>query len=229
MPLQLQDGSCRTCQRRPVGSPPDRTARSTGLDDRDERYDRTDRLERNGKMDHRKHPMQEVVTRGTGKKARIPGYHVFGKTGTAQCLSPDGGYVHGKYISSFVCGAPAESPRLLALVVVNQSSVGGETFVAGQSRGNACRGEHFTPIAGLFADLTRRSSVASRSKLEKRRPRRSDPSRKELIPPLAVSVGIHFENPSFTHRGDSRSSTISYPHERLSIVDDCGQTVDQGR
>ncbi len=74
------------------------------------------------------HPMQEVVTRGTGKKARIPGYHVFGKTGTAQCLSPEGGYLHGKYISSFVCGAPAESPRLLVLVVVNQSSVGGETF-----------------------------------------------------------------------------------------------------
>ena len=74
------------------------------------------------------HPMQEVVTRGTGKKARIPGYHVFGKTGTAQCLSPEGGYVHGKYISSFVCGAPAESPRLLTLVVVNRSSVSGETF-----------------------------------------------------------------------------------------------------
>ncbi|WP_010587468.1 peptidoglycan D,D-transpeptidase FtsI family protein [Schlesneria paludicola] len=74
------------------------------------------------------HPMQEVVTRGTGKKAKIPGYHVFGKTGTAQCISPEGGYVHGKYISSFVCGAPVESPRLLTLVVVNQSSVGGETF-----------------------------------------------------------------------------------------------------
>lgn len=73
-------------------------------------------------------PMQEVVTRGTGKKAQIPGYHVFGKTGTAQCLSPEGGYVHDKYISSFVCGAPAESPRLLTLVTVNQSSVGGETF-----------------------------------------------------------------------------------------------------
>jgi cell division protein FtsI/penicillin-binding protein 2 len=74
------------------------------------------------------YPMQEVVTRGTGKKAKIPGYRVFGKTGTAQCLSPEGGYLHGKYISSFVCGAPVESPRLLTLVVVNQSSVGGETF-----------------------------------------------------------------------------------------------------
>ena len=73
-------------------------------------------------------PMHEVVTRGTGKRARIPGYNVFGKTGTAQCISPAGGYVHGKYISSFVCGAPVEDPRLLVLVVVNQSSVGGETF-----------------------------------------------------------------------------------------------------
>ncbi|MDB5342196.1 MAG: Peptidoglycan glycosyltransferase [Schlesneria sp.] len=73
-------------------------------------------------------PMQEVVTRGTGKRARIPGYNVFGKTGTAQCISPHGGYIHGKYISSFVCGAPVEDPRLLVLVVVNQSSVGGETF-----------------------------------------------------------------------------------------------------
>ena len=74
------------------------------------------------------HPMQEVVTRGTGKKARIPGYQVFGKTGTAQSLSPEGGYLHEKYISSFVCGAPVESPRLVTLVVVNQSAVGGETF-----------------------------------------------------------------------------------------------------
>ena len=73
-------------------------------------------------------PMQEVITRGTGKRARVPGYNVFGKTGTAQCLSPSGGYVHGKYISSFVCGAPVEDPQLLVLVVVNQSSVGGETF-----------------------------------------------------------------------------------------------------
>ena len=72
--------------------------------------------------------MHEVVTRGTGKRAQIPGYDVFGKTGTAQCLSPNGGYVHGKYISSFVCGAPVNDPRLLVLVVVNQSTLGGEAF-----------------------------------------------------------------------------------------------------
>ena len=73
-------------------------------------------------------PMQEVITRGTGKKAQIPGYDVFGKTGTAQSLSPHGGYRHGKYIASFVCGAPVETPQLLVLVVVNQATTGGEAF-----------------------------------------------------------------------------------------------------
>ena len=72
--------------------------------------------------------MHDVVLRGTGKKAQLQDFQVFGKTGTSQCLSPDGGYVHGKYISSFVCGAPVETPKLLVLVVVNRSSVGGETF-----------------------------------------------------------------------------------------------------
>ena len=73
--------------------------------------------------------MRQVVTRGTGRKAQLPGVEVFGKTGTAQCLSPHGGYLHGKYISSFVCGAPAEDPQLLVLIVVNQAQGrGGETF-----------------------------------------------------------------------------------------------------
>ena len=74
------------------------------------------------------HPMAEVVTRGTGKRARIAGYNVFGKTGTAQCLSPQGGYVTGKYVSSFLCGGPVENPQLMVLVVVNQASVGSEAF-----------------------------------------------------------------------------------------------------
>lgn len=74
------------------------------------------------------HPMADVVSRGTGKRARVPGYNVFGKTGTAQCLSPEGGYVSGKYVSSFLCGAPVEDPQVLVLVVVNQASVGTEAF-----------------------------------------------------------------------------------------------------
>ncbi|MFO0919656.1 MAG: penicillin-binding protein 2, partial [Planctomycetaceae bacterium] len=88
------------------------------------------------------HPMAEVVTRGTGKRAQVPGYRVFGKTGTAQCLSPEGGYISGNYVSSFVCGAPVEDPQVLVLVVVNQASVGSEAFggkVAAPAAGNMLR------------------------------------------------------------------------------------------
>lgn len=73
-------------------------------------------------------PLSEVVARGTGKKAQLEGYDVFGKTGTAQVLLPSGGYSHGKYVSSFLCGAPAKDPGAIVLVVVNEASVGGEAF-----------------------------------------------------------------------------------------------------
>ena len=65
---------------------------------------------------------------GTGRFAQIEEWPVAGKTGTAQSLSPKGGYRHGKYIASFVCGAPVENPQLLVLVVVNQATTGGEAF-----------------------------------------------------------------------------------------------------
>lgn len=59
-----------------------------------------------------------VVTEGTGTRARIPGYRVAGKTGTAQVLGAGGATVG--YISSFVAFAPAENPRFLALVLLNK-------------------------------------------------------------------------------------------------------------
>jgi cell division protein FtsI/penicillin-binding protein 2 len=69
-----------------------------------------------------------VVERGTGRKAQLAGYSVFGKTGTAQKQSPNGGYQRGHYISSFVAGAPASDPRLVALVVLDDPSKGPEPF-----------------------------------------------------------------------------------------------------
>lgn len=74
-------------------------------------------------------PMVDVVNRGTGRRARIPGYRVFGKTGTAQKLDPaTGQYSSEKHVSSFLCGAPADDPRVLVLVVVNEPAVGNEHF-----------------------------------------------------------------------------------------------------
>ena len=70
-----------------------------------------------------------VVTRGTGKKAFLKGYQVFGKSGTAQKLDvTTGQYSNQLHLSSFVCGAPAHDPRVLVLVAVDEPSVGKDHF-----------------------------------------------------------------------------------------------------
>ncbi len=63
--------------------------------------------------------LKEVVENGTGKRARIKGMAVAGKTGTARKVI-DGQYVRGKYYASFMGFAPADNPRLAAVVVVDQ-------------------------------------------------------------------------------------------------------------
>ncbi len=56
---------------------------------------------------------------GTGKKARIPGFLVGGKTGTAQMVDFEkGGYKRGAYISSFAGFAPAHDPRFVIYISV---------------------------------------------------------------------------------------------------------------
>lgn len=70
-------------------------------------------------------PMVDVVRRGTGTRAQLDGYAVFGKSGTAQKPDPaTGAYSSQLHVSSFLCGAPAKNPRVLVLVVVDEPSVG---------------------------------------------------------------------------------------------------------
>ncbi len=70
--------------------------------------------------------------RGTGHKARINGFSVAVKTGTAQKPVPGKGYVKGKYIASIVGYAPASDPRIAVLVVVDEpkESIWGATVAA---------------------------------------------------------------------------------------------------
>ncbi len=65
--------------------------------------------------------MQTVVTEGgTGTSAFLDGYTVCGKTGTAQKTDESGTYARDKYISSFLGFAPADNPRLVILVVIDE-------------------------------------------------------------------------------------------------------------
>ena len=62
---------------------------------------------------------------GTAQEASIPGYKLAGKTGTAQKPDPKlGGYSKFKYFSSFIGFAPAENPRLMVAVMVDEPTNG---------------------------------------------------------------------------------------------------------
>jgi len=63
--------------------------------------------------------MEDVVTRGTGTLAHVEGYRVAGKTGTAQKPGPDGRYLTGTYIASFLGIVPADRPQLIILVMLD--------------------------------------------------------------------------------------------------------------
>ena len=69
-----------------------------------------------------KKALLEVVEHGTGKKARIEGYSIAGKTGTTYKLDENGAYVKTRLISSFVGFLPAENPTLLAITLLDEPS-----------------------------------------------------------------------------------------------------------
>ena len=73
--------------------------------------------------------MRQVVERGTGKSAKIPGISVFGKTGTAQKLDLlTGTYSDNAWVVSFVCGAPANDPDVIVLVMVDEPTTPGTHY-----------------------------------------------------------------------------------------------------
>jgi len=64
--------------------------------------------------------LKSVVKNGTGKKADLDGFDVAGKTGTAQKYNMEtGSYSKTEFISSFIGFAPADSPRLVILVMID--------------------------------------------------------------------------------------------------------------
>jgi len=88
--------------------------------------------------------LEGVVRDGSGKKAYIEGYRVGGKTGTAQKFE-NGHIAAGKYVSSFVGFFPADAPKYLALVIVDepQGAYYGSVVAA------PCAGEIFQGIISL--------------------------------------------------------------------------------
>lgn len=73
--------------------------------------------------------MMEAVVQGkygSGYKARMPGYIVAGKTGTAQIPNPNGkGYREDKNIGTFIGFAPSKNPQFIMMVRINEPKAEG--------------------------------------------------------------------------------------------------------
>ena len=69
--------------------------------------------------------LERTVNEGGSNKSYIEGYHIGGKTGTAQKVnSVTGGYESGKYISSMAAMAPIDSPEITAFISIDEPSNG---------------------------------------------------------------------------------------------------------
>lgn len=67
-----------------------------------------------------RHALTKVTGEGgTAKAARVPGFEVAGKTGTARRTKPTGGYQEGHYTVSFAGMMPAENPAFVCVVVID--------------------------------------------------------------------------------------------------------------
>lgn len=74
--------------------------------------------------------MEHVVLEGTGKTAKIQGYSVGGKTGSAQIWDPKSKQYLHKYHASFMGFTPVNNPRLVTVITLNGSSLYGGVAAA---------------------------------------------------------------------------------------------------
>ncbi len=120
-------------------------------------------------------PMRQVVERGTARAVRVPDMSIFGKTGTAQKLDEQTGrYAADAWVLSFVCGTPAEDPRLLTLVMVDAPSTPGSHFggtVAAPAAVNILRAaaDRFLNDGGDESELTGSNRITTSDTDSRRR------------------------------------------------------------
>ena len=82
--------------------------------------------------------LERVVKEGTAVGTYIDGYHIAGKTGTANKVnSIDGGYNTGKYVSSFAGMAPASDPKVSLVITIEEPNA--SNYYAAQTAVPAAR------------------------------------------------------------------------------------------
>jgi cell division protein FtsI (penicillin-binding protein 3) len=127
---------------------------------------------------------------GTGHRARVDGFEVAGKTGTAQMVKPAGGYYQNRHVCSFVGFLPADDPRLVILVVlydVGHAHFGGlyAAPVFSEIASGATRDLNITPEHPVF-DVASLFPLPGAARSKSRAPVKAD-YRNDTIPALTGS------------------------------------------
>ena len=105
-----------------------------------------------------KYALESVVQNGTGRNAFIDGYRVGGKTGTAQKVK-DGHYMVGNYITSFIGFLPADDPKIIVYVAVDNAK--GVSQYGGTVAAPIARNILMDSITAL--DIKRRDSAGEKN------------------------------------------------------------------
>jgi len=95
----------------------------------DARPTEVDRIVSERTSDQIRAMLRATVVRGTARAADVPGYAVGGKTGTADKPDAHGGYARDKVIATFASVFPADDPRYVLVVALDEP----ETRVNGQT------------------------------------------------------------------------------------------------
>ena len=66
-----------------------------------------------------KYALESVVANGSGRNAYVENYRIGGKTGTAQKVGPDGRYMSGNYVLSFIGFMPANDPEFVVYIALD--------------------------------------------------------------------------------------------------------------
>lgn len=91
--------------------------------------------------------MAGVINNGTGDKAKLDNWKIFGKTGTAQLAGLGGiGYSDTDYVASFIAGGPVEDPVVVVLVSITKPD---RSLGKGYSGGRVA-----APVAGKIIEKT---------------------------------------------------------------------------
>ncbi|MEP3892370.1 MAG: penicillin-binding protein 2 [Hellea sp.] len=114
--------------------------------------------------------MRYVSTHGTGKKARVPGYGVMGKTGTAE-KPAIGGYDQKRLVTSFVAAFPYEDPTYVVMITYDEPKAAEGTY------GWATAGWNAAPTAGAVIER-----IAPMLGVKRRMPVAMSPFGAEVLP-----------------------------------------------